>query len=580
MTGEFPSPRPLYPDYVATPFTREPTTPTTTMPRPKKRTLACRRASEIGRAKRLRQERVVGALAPITSQAIIATNTEDEDGEEEVGPSARRRGEEEENSAPEQEEEEEEEDKDREQGDAEQNGHELEAHVGEAGGGPELYSSFSPLAYRPTPIQTPMPIPMPPPAPTATSQTAPVAPVAPVAPIENPAPDTQNGDGHENGHKKAEGTEEPTVTPFTPVNPLNKPIPIPSSSAAAVTKTPCRQTLWRRRKRAEAAAAAAAAVAITAAAPEAPPPPDTPPTISLTHAQELNAALARWPRAVPQNIKREILLAAANDMEKLLKSKTLTPTGQDLVRHQQVLQFINAQLKNSRNAPRMEIAELVASTYRKGRDVAERIVKTEKEWVKNRVVPSGKQGRTAKVPSMIEDQATRRVVEEYIERAVREEGISSQGLVKAVTDYWQLLESQDSIRNRIRDEEDEGEDDGQAEAPAQGPAAPKKLSITTKTATRWLQLMGYTFKDGKYHLKGETVTKTPKSSENHDLQQQQIQQMQQELQAHAAASSAQPSTPGPSQHSQHPQASGPPPPPGPLPSSSSEFSGFNWQEPE
>ncbi|RPB01805.1 hypothetical protein L873DRAFT_1788137 [Choiromyces venosus 120613-1] len=525
------------------------------MPRPNKRKLACRRASGIGRAKRLRQERVIGALAPVTLQARIATNTDDEEveEEEELGSSARRKGEEREHSTPE---EEEEDGRDGREGDANQNGHELEAHAGEAGEGPELYS-------RPTPVQTPAPVPTSPPALNTTSPTAPVAPVAPIAPIDNPAPDTQNGDGHENGTGQAEeGAREPTVTPFTPVNPLNKPVPIPSSSAAAVTKTPCRQTLWRRRKRAEAAAAAAAATAITAATSEAPPSPDTPPAISLTHAQELNAALARWPRAVPQNIKREILLAAANDMEKLLKSKTLTPTGQDLVRHQQVLQFINAQLKNSRNAPRMEIAELVASTYRKGRDVAERIVKTEKEWVKNRIVPSGKQGRTAKVPSMIEDQATRRVVEQYIEKAVREEGISSQGLVKAVTDYWQSLESQDSIRNRIHDEENDDDDDDQAEAPAQGPIVPKKLSITTKTATRWLQLMGYTFKDGKYHLKADTATRTPKS-ENHTRQQQQIQQMQQQLQAHAAASSAQPlPAPAPAQCSQPSQIPGPPPPSG------------------
>jgi len=147
-----------------------------------------------------------------------------------------------------------------------------------------------------------------------------------------------------------------------------------------------------------------------------------------------------------------------------------------------------------------------------------------------------------------------------------------------VTDHWQSLESQDSIRSRIRDEEDDGEDDDQVEASAQGPAAPKKLSITTKTATRWLQLMGYTFKDGKYHLRGEVLAKTPKPSENHAQQQQQ--QMQQELQAHAAASSAQPpTTPGPSQSSQGSQAPGPPPPPEQLPPSSSEFSGFNWQGP-
>jgi len=151
-----------------------------------------------------------------------------------------------------------------------------------------------------------------------------------------------------------------------------------------------------------------------------------------------------------------------------------------------------------------------------------------------------------------------------------------------VTDHWQSLESQDSIRSRIRDEEDDGEDDDQAEAPAQGSVAPKKLSITTKTATRWLQLMGYTFKDGKYHLKGDVLAKTPKPLENHaQQQQQQIHQMQQELQAQcAAASSVQPpTTPGPSRSSQGSQAPGPPPPPEQVPPSSSELSGLNWQGP-
>lgn len=102
-------------------------------------------------------------------------------------------------------------------------------------------------------------------------------------------------------------------------------------------------------------------------------------------------------------------------MEKLLKSKVRRPKGQDFNRHQQVLQFMNIQRMNRTNTPRMDLALVVANMYRKGREVADRIVRHEKEWIKRRVIPAGGQGKNAKVPSMLEDEGTLNCIKAYIE---------------------------------------------------------------------------------------------------------------------------------------------------------------------
>lgn len=268
------------------------------------------------------------------------------------------------------------------------------------------FPSFSPIGYRPTPFGIAPPPPNPSaPAPLAPTLGNPLPP--PPLPPPPPPPATEEGPALQGATPT--GGEVVAGGGFVS-HPLIKPVPIPASSPAASAKPPCRQTLWRRRKK-----AILASTNPQSSAPE--------PTISASHAAALNAAITRWPRSVPAALKLEILNASINDLESLLKSKSRAPQGQDLTRHQQVLHFMNAQLKNPRENPRMEIAEQVANMYRKGRDVAERIVRNEKEWVKFRVVPSGGQGRSAKVPSMLEDVAIRKVVEEYVEK---ENGTSPQ----------------------------------------------------------------------------------------------------------------------------------------------------------
>lgn len=76
---------------------------------------------------------------------------------------------------------------------------------------------------------------------------------------------------------------------------------------------------------------------------------------------------------------------------------------------------MNIQRMNRNNTPRMDLALVVANMYRKGREVADRIVRHEKEWIKRRVIPAGGQGKNAKVPSMLEDEGTRACIEAHIE---------------------------------------------------------------------------------------------------------------------------------------------------------------------
>lgn len=102
-------------------------------------------------------------------------------------------------------------------------------------------------------------------------------------------------------------------------------------------------------------------------------------------------------------------------MEKLLKSKVRRPKGQDFNRHQQVLQFMNIQRMNKTGTPRMDLALIVANMYRKGREVADRVVRHEKEWIKRRVIPAGGQGKNAKIPSMLEDEGTIECIRAHIE---------------------------------------------------------------------------------------------------------------------------------------------------------------------
>lgn len=63
---------------------------------------------------------------------------------------------------------------------------------------------------------------------------------------------------------------------------------------------------------------------------------------------------------------------------------------------------------------RKELASQVAAGAKKGRKVAERILRHEKEWIRRQSIPAGFQGKTSKVMSMLEDEGTLLAARKYI----------------------------------------------------------------------------------------------------------------------------------------------------------------------
>lgn len=117
-------------------------------------------------------------------------------------------------------------------------------------------------------------------------------------------------------------------------------------------------------------------------------------------------------------------------MEKLLSSKQC-PTGHDQTWHLQVLYFMNWQLMGIQQklSPllyrtsvigrffRKHCALNVATGFRKGQWVQERIIKHEKLWIQTRKIPVSLQGKNAKMMCMLEDEGTMEVVQKCIASA-------------------------------------------------------------------------------------------------------------------------------------------------------------------
>lgn len=59
----------------------------------------------------------------------------------------------------------------------------------------------------------------------------------------------------------------------------------------------------------------------------------------------------------------------------------------------------------------------VAVCFQKAQRVQERILKHERLWIRSRQIPTGKQGRNAKMMCMQEDEGTMAVVQECIASA-------------------------------------------------------------------------------------------------------------------------------------------------------------------
>lgn len=56
----------------------------------------------------------------------------------------------------------------------------------------------------------------------------------------------------------------------------------------------------------------------------------------------------------------------------------------------------------------------VATSFRKGQWVQERIMRQEKLWIQNRKIPTSQQGKNAKMMCMLEDEGTMMIVQECI----------------------------------------------------------------------------------------------------------------------------------------------------------------------
>lgn len=152
-----------------------------------------------------------------------------------------------------------------------------------------------------------------------------------------------------------------------------------------------------------------------------------------------------------------------------LETERPTPGTQDEKWHQQVLGFLELQRMNS-DTSRKELAEIEANRAGKAKACSERIIKHERLWIMERTIPPSKQGRHAKVDSLLDDEGTRRAMKEYVER--NPESANAEGLAHAVLEYWKRAR-----REGLTD-------------PSMG-----REALPARTVQRWFDRMGYQWRD-------------------------------------------------------------------------------------
>jgi hypothetical protein len=97
--------------------------------------------------------------------------------------------------------------------------------------------------------------------------------------------------------------------------------------------------------------------------------------------------------------------------------KSTRPTaGQDIERYHQVEHFLNWQIRRP-DLNRKTAALYTAIGFGKGKYVAERILRQEREWVQQRSITHGRRGKHVKVACMLEDEGTLMAAREYLEDA-------------------------------------------------------------------------------------------------------------------------------------------------------------------
>lgn len=120
-------------------------------------------------------------------------------------------------------------------------------------------------------------------------------------------------------------------------------------------------------------------------------------------------------------IHLEDLKTSIERLSKKLKAKKEAVSGQNLMRHQCVLAFMNLQLtkpveelrarsrneKESRRLTREEMAILVAKAYGRGRYLGRCIVQWERQWRSGQAIEEGRRGCYGKSHSWFNDEGVR-----------------------------------------------------------------------------------------------------------------------------------------------------------------------------
>jgi len=181
------------------------------------------------------------------------------------------------------------------------------------------------------------------------------------------------------------------------------------------------------------------------------------------------------------------------DLRKYLKSKKCSLKGKNLESHHQVLQFMRFQrmglYKPIWNKPRKEIALLVAASAEKGRRVAERIQRDERKWIQSRGIILQKKREQASILSKMNEEETQLAIREYIAGAG--DSVSATGLAHAITQYWstgQLPPPEPLGQRNLISPSLHPPDQAALEAGIQ------KI-LSTRTASRWLNKLGYRYKE-------------------------------------------------------------------------------------
>jgi hypothetical protein len=140
--------------------------------------------------------------------------------------------------------------------------------------------------------------------------------------------------------------------------------------------------------------------------------------------------------------------SALEDLERLMKLKTeqvkkyghpILPESDFSRRHRMVRSFLYLQNQKSRftRKDRCEMARMVAASYNKRDDVAKKIVRWEKMWIQDRVIPESKAGKCKACLSLLGDEGVLCAVRDF----VKTQGDGKCGNI--------LINSESSISNRM-----------------------------------------------------------------------------------------------------------------------------------